>query len=237
MDQVMDSIKKTARLAGILYLLGALTAPFALIYVPGKLLVRGDATATGNHLRAFGTLLRMGIAAELLGFTLSIFVALVLYRLFKAVSQKNALALLILSLLSVPISLLNVLNEVAALKLAAGAANFLSVFDAPQRDALAYLFLSLHGHGFTVAQIFWGLWLFPFGVLVIRSGFIPRFLGVLLIIAGVGNLASAVTALVLPQYVDRVSPFATALAFGEMPIIFWLLIWGAKPQPAAAQPS
>lgn len=107
----------------------------------------------------------------------------------------------------------------------------------PQRDALAYPFLSLHGHGFTVAQIFWGLWLFPFGVLVIRSGFIPRFLGVLLIIAGVGNLASAVTALVLPQYVDRVSPFAMALGFGELPIIFWLLIWGAKPQPAAAQPS
>ncbi len=232
----MDSIKKTARLAGILYLLGALTAPFALIYVPGKLLVR-DATATGNHLRAFGTLFRMGIAAELLGFTVSIFVALVLYRLFKGVSQKNALAMLTLSLLSIPISFLNLLNELAARELAAGGANFLSVFDAPQRDALAYLFLSLHGKGFTVAQIFWGLWLFPFGALVIRSGFIPRFLGVLLIIAGVGNVAIAFTALVLPQYVDRVSPFAMALAFGEMPIIFWLLIWGARPQPAAAPSS
>ncbi len=233
----MDSIKKTARLAGALYLLGALTAPFCLIYVPGKLLVRGDATATGNHLRAFGTLFRMGIAAELLGFTVSVFLALVLYRLFKDVSPKNALAMLTLSLLSIPIVFLNLLNEIAALELAAGGANFLSVFDASQRDALAYLFLSLHGKGFTVAQVFWGLWLFPFGVLVIRSGFIPRFLGVLLIIAGVGNVVAAFTALVLPRYVERVSPFTMALSFGEMPIIFWLLIWGAKPQPVAAQTS
>ncbi len=233
----MDSIKKTARLAGILYLLGSIPAPFALIYVPGKLLVPGDAAATADHLRASGTLLRLGIAAELWGFTMFVLVALVLYRLFKGVSEKNALAMLILAVLSVPISFLNLLNDIAALELATGGANVLSVFDARQRDALAYLFLSLHGDGFFVAQIFWGLWLFPFGILVIRSGFIPRFLGVLLIIAGVGNLAGAFTALVLPQYVDRVSPFTMALGFGELPIIFWLLIWGARPQPAAAQPS
>ena len=233
----MDSIKKTAQLAGFLYLLGAFTAPFTLIYVPGKLLVPGDATATANALRASGALFRTGIAAELLGFTLSIFVSLVLYRLFKAVNEQNALALLALSLISIPIVFFNLLNEIAALELAAGGASFLSVFDAPQRDALAYLFLSLHAKGFTVAQIFWGLWLFPFGALVIRSGFIPRFLGVLLIIAGVGNLVAAFTALVLPQYVDRVSLFTTVLSFGEAPIIFWLLIWGARPQPAAARPS
>ena len=235
MDQEANAIKKTAQLAGFLYLLCGFTAPFALIYVPGKLFVRGDATATGNALRTLGGLFRIGIAVELLGFTLSIFVSLVLYRLFKGVSQKHALALLVLSLLSIPIVFVNLLNEIAALELAGGGASFLSVFDAPQRDALAYLFLSLHGKGFTVAQIFWGLWLFPFGILVIRSGFIPRFLGVLLIIAGVGNLLSAFTGLVLPQYLDRVSSFAMVLSVGEMPIIFWLLIWGAKPQPAAAR--
>ena len=237
MASAVDSIKKTAQLAGMLYLVGGLTAPFSLIYVPGKLLVSGDATATANHLRASGGLVRMGIAAELLGFIMSIFVSLVLYRLFKGVSQKNALALLVLSLLSIPIVFFNLLNEIAALQLATGGASYLSVFEAPQRDALAYLFLSLHGKGFMVAQIFWGLWLFPFGALVIRSGFIPRFLGVLLIIAGVGNLAAAFTALVLPQYVDRVSLLTTILSFGEMPIIFWLLIWGARPQPAAARTS
>lgn len=235
MDQETRSIKNTAQLAGFLYLLCGFTAPFALIYVPGKLFVRGDATATGNALRTLGGLFRMGLAVELLGFTLSIFVSLLLYRLFQDVSRKHALALLALSLLSIPIVFVNLLNEIAALQFAAGGGSVLSVFDASQRDALAYLFLGLHGKGFTVAQVFWGLWLFPFGILVIRSGFIPRFLGVLLIIAGVGNLLSAFTGLVLPQYLDRVSTFATVLAVGEMPIIFWLLIWGAKPQTAGAR--
>ena len=236
-SQGMDEIKKTARLAGLLYLLSSLPAPFGLIYVPGKLLAPGDATATANQLRAHESLLRMGVAANLLGFTLFIFVALVLYRLFKSVSAKNALAMLVLILLSFPITFANELNSIAALELARGGAGFLSGFDAPQRDALAYLFLSLHGKGFLVAQIFWGLWLFPFGLLVIRSGFIPRFLGVLLIIAGVGNVASAFTELVLPQYADRVSQLTMFLGFGELPIIFWLLIWGARPRRAAAQPA
>jgi hypothetical protein len=230
----MDSIKKTARLAGLLYVLSSLTAPFALIYVPNKLVVHGDAAATADRLRASETLLRWGIAAELLGTTVFIFAVLVLYRLFKPVSEKHALAMMVLILLSVPISFLNVLNEVAALSLAKGGANFLSVFDSHQRDALAYLFMRLHGRGFVVAQIFWGLWLFPFGILVIRSGFIPRFLGVLLMIAGSGYPASSFAELVLPQYADAVSRVTMILGFGELPIIFWLLIWGAKPQRTAA---
>lgn len=227
----MSSLKKTARLAGLLYLLGGLPAPFALLYVPGKLIVRGDAMATADRIRASEGLVRMGIAAGLVSTAVFIFVPLVLYRLFKAVSEKHALAMLVLFLLSVPISLLNELNYIAALNFANGGANFLSVFDAPQRDALAYLFLRLHGQGIFVAQIFWGLWLFPFGILVTRSGFIPRFLGVLLMIAGSGYVASSFTALVLPQYLDRVSQVTMVLAFGELPIVLWLLIWGAKEQP------
>jgi len=226
----MDSTKKTARLAGLLYLLSSLPAPFGLIYVPGKLFVAGDAAATADRIRSYETLLRLGITADLLSTTVFIFMVLVLYRLFKPVSEKHALAMLVLILLSVPISLLSVLNEVAALNLAKGGANFLSVFDPHQRDALAYLFMRLHGQGFVVAQIFWGLWLFPFGILVIRSGFIPRFLGVLLMIAGCGYPASSFAELVLPQYADAVSRVTMILNFGELPIIFWLLIWGAKPQ-------
>jgi len=169
----MNSIKKQARVAGLLYLLASIPAPFALIYVPGTLIVRGDATATGNHIRASENLFHLGIASELFGFIMFIFVVLALYRLFKGVSEKHALAMAILLLVSIPISLLNVLNEIAALVLVSGA-NFLSVFETRQLDALAYVFLRLHGQGFVVAQIFWGLWLFPFGILVIRSGFIPR---------------------------------------------------------------
>jgi len=234
----MDSTKKTARLAGLLYLLSSLPAPFALIYVPGKMFVRGDATATADRLRTSETLLRTGIGAELLSTCAFIFVPLVLYRLFKPVSEKNALAMLVLILLSVPISFVNVLNDLAALYFAGGAgANFLSVFDAHQRDALAYLFLRLHGNGYSLAQVFWGLWLFPFGICVIRSGFIPRFLGVLLMIAGVGYVADSTARLVFPQYADAVGRVAGILNFCELPIIFWLLIWGAKPQRSAPQPA
>lgn len=226
----MNSIKKQARVAGLLYLLASIPAPFALIYVPSKLIVFGDATATANHVRASETLFRLGIASELIGFIIFIFVVLALYRLFKGVNEKHALAMAILLLISIPISLLNVLNEIAALVLMTSA-DFLSAFEKGQLDALAYLFLRLHGQGFVVAQIFWGLWLFPFGILVIRSGFIPRVLGFLLFIAGSGYLASSFTSLLLPSYRHLVDQFAMVLEAGELPIIFWLLIWGAKDQP------
>ncbi len=225
----MKSIKQQARFAGLLYLLASIPAPFGLIYVPSNLIVPGDATATANHVRASETLLRLGIATELIVSIMFIFVVLALYRLFKGVNEKQALAMAILILVSIPISLLNVLNEIAALVLVSGV-NFLSVFEKGQLDALAYLFLRLHGQGFVVAAIFWGLWLFPFGILVIRSGFIPRVLGVLLFIAGSGYLASSFTSLLLPSYRHLVDQFAMVLTIGELPIIFWLLIWGAKDQ-------
>ena len=230
----MNSTKKQARVAGLLYLLASIIGFFCLAYVPGKLIVSGDATATANHIRASETLLRFGIASELIAFTIFIFVVLALYRLFKAVSEKYAVAMATLLLISIPISLLNVLNEIAALVLVSGG-GFLSAFEKGQVDALAYLFLRLHGQGFIVAQIFWGLWLFPFGILVIRSGFIPRFLGVLLFVAGSGYLASSFTSLLLPSYRHLVDQFTTVLTAGELPIIFWLLIWGAKDQPLDEQ--
>ncbi len=202
----IKKLKKQARLAGLLYLLASIPAPFGLIYVPGTLIVPGDATATADHVRASETLLRLGIASELIGFIIFIFVVLALYRLFKAVNEKHALAMAILLLVSIPISLLNVLNEIAALVLVSGA-DFLSALEKGQLDALAYLFLRLHGQGFIVAQIFWGLWLFPFGLLVIRSGFIPRVLGFLLFIAGFAYLADSMTALILPSYRHIVNQF------------------------------
>jgi hypothetical protein len=228
----MTSIKKQARVAGLLYLLASIPAPFALIYVPSKLIVFEDPTATANRIRASETLFRFGVASELIGFIMFIFVLLALYRLFKGVNEKHALAMAILLLVSIPISLLNVLNEIAAVILVSGA-DFLSAFEKGQLDVLAYLFLRLHGQGFVVAQIFWGLWLFPFGILVIRSGFIPRVLGFLLFIAGVGYVASSFTSL-LP-YTPFLDRFASPLTAAELPIIFWLLIWGAKDQSLGGQ--
>jgi hypothetical protein len=223
----MNSTKKTARVAGLLYLLACLPAPFALLYVPGKLIVPGDATATADHVRASETLLRLGMAGELISAAAFILVVLALYRLFKDVDKQQASLMVILFVVSVPISFLNVLNDIAALILARGA-NFLSVFSKGQLDALVLLFLRLHNSGFLVAQIFWGLWLVPFGILVIRSGFFPRVLGIFLMLACTGYLISSFSLLIVPQYAHLVSPFAMALELGELPPALWLLILGAK---------
>jgi hypothetical protein len=230
----VSSIKQQARVAGFLYLLLALSAPIGLLYVPGKLIVHGNAAATADNIRASERLLRLGIASELIHQIIQVFLVLALYRLFKAVNETLAKQMVILgALVSVPIMFVNVLNDIAALVLVSGA-GFLSVFEKPQLDALAYLFLRLHSEGITVASIFWGLWLFPFGMLVIRSGFIPRVFGVLLMIAGAAYLASAFATLVLPQYEPLVSQVALPLEVAELPIVFWLLTWGAKTRPADA---
>lgn len=177
----MHPTVKTARVAGLLYLLMGLPAAFSLIYVPRTLIVHGDAAATATNILAHEMLFRIGIVCELVNAAGFIFVVRALYRLLNEVNKTQASLMVTLFLISVPISFLNVLNEIAALTLMHGA-GFLSVFERPQRDALAMLFLGLHDHGIGVAAIFWGLWLFPFGILVMRSGFFPRILGLLLII-------------------------------------------------------
>jgi len=223
-------IRKAARIAGFLYLLVVITAPYGLVYVPGAIVVRGDATATANHIRASEWILRLGIASELVHQIIGIFVVLALFRLFRRVSEMLAWQVVILgALVSVPIVFLNVLNEIAALLLVSGG-GFLSVFDQRQLDALAYLFLRLHSQGIFIAAIFWGLWLFPFGLLVMRSRFIPSVLGALLIVAGCAYLVSSFTTLIVPQYAQRVDQVALAFEICELPIVFWLVIWGARPR-------
>ena len=229
----MNSTKKAARFAGLLYLLMSIPAPLTLIYIPSTLIVSGDAAATAGNIRASESLFRLGIAGNLLGQTIFVFVGLALYELFKGVNRRLALVMLILVLVSVPIGFVNELNQIAALILLSGA-NFLSAFDPGQLNALLMLFLKLHGNGFLVVEVFWGLWLFPFGVLVYRSGFLPRILGVLLIPAGFAYLAVTTSHLLFPHYGDLVSRVATVLQLGELPIIFWLLIMGARDQPLDA---
>lgn len=226
-----ESQCKAARVAAVLYLLIVLTAPIGLLYVPGELIVPGDATATAENIRTAEGLFRLGMASEVFHQIVGIFLVLALYRLFNPVNHWHALLMVILSLTPVPIMLLNVLNELAALALVKGAP-FLSVFDTRQLDALAMLFLRLHGQGITVASIFWGLWLLPFALLVIRSRFIPRILGWLMFVAGAGYLASAAATLLLPQFARSVGEVALVLEMGELPIVFWFLIWGTRLRPS-----
>jgi hypothetical protein len=132
-----------------------------------------------------------------------------------------------LIVVSIPIAFLNELNSFAALALVRGA-DFLSVFDKPQRDAVAMLFLNLHGRGLVVAELFWGLWLFPLGLLVYRSRFLPRFLGVWLALAGFAWVILCLTGILLPQYADKVDTYSQPTIIGEIVFMLWLLIKGAK---------
>src|SRR5882724_705061 len=127
----MSSLKRQSRIAALLYFLNALPAPFAFLYVPSVLIVRGDAAATANNVRHSELLLRLGIAGELFSATVIVFAMVAFYRLFKAVSEKHALAMMILMLVSVPISYLNVLNDLAVLTFARSRAYLAGVFDKP----------------------------------------------------------------------------------------------------------
>jgi hypothetical protein len=140
--------------------------------------------------------------------------------------------MVVLVSIAVAVVLYNMLARLAPLVLLSGA-DYLAAFTAPQREALALGFLRFHAAGAAVSMAFWGLWLFPFGILVIRSGFLPRVLGILLMIAGSAYLVSSVTALALPVYKAAVARVMMPFYFGEVPIIFWLMWKGAKVPQAA----
>ena len=226
----MNSNGNPGRFAGLLYVLISIPGIFALIYVPGKLIVHGNATATASNIAAHETLFRLGIAANLISQILFMGVALALYDLLKGINRRQAALMLTLIVVPVPIVLLNERNAIAALILVRGA-DFLSIFEKPQRDSLAMLFLNLHSYGFDITAIFWGLWLFPLGLLVYRSGFIPRLLGVLLMLNSFTFPVNSFTSLLLPQYENIVSRWMKPLSFAELLFMFWLLIMGAKPKP------
>lgn len=224
----MNSTKKTARVAGLLYLLMALTGAFSIMYIPSTFIVPGDAAATAGRIKDSESLYRIGIVSDLITQILFILLVLTLYRLLKAVDQRYASLMVILVLVSVPISFINTLNQAAPLVILRGT-TFSSAFDQSQLDALAMMFLNLRSFGVSVVSVFWGLWLFPFGLLVYRSGFLPRILGVFLILGCFAYLADSLTSLLLPAYGPMVSQFALLpLALGEFSMIFWLLIVGAR---------
>ena len=225
----MRFTKNPDRIAGLLYVIASIVGIFGLLYVPSKLIVDGNATATASNIAASETLFRAGIACNLLSEILFMWVALALYDLLKGVNQRHASLMLGLIVVSIPITLLNELNAIAALVLVRGS-DFLSVVEKPQRDALAMLFLNLHDHGFGIAEIFWGLWLFPLGLLVYRSGFFPRILGVLLMLRCFAYVVESFIYFLLPQYGDMVHRWMRPLRFGELLFMFWLLIVGAKPK-------
>jgi hypothetical protein len=230
----MTSLSKNARVAGLLYIVASVVGVVRLIYIPDALIVHGNAAATANNIAAHELLFRLGIVSELLAAVLWIFVPLALYRLLKEVDQALAVLMVILgSLMQVPIFFFNSLTDAAALLFARGA-DFLSVVDQPQREAFAMLFLNLHHHLDLANALFWGLWLLPLGLLVYRSRFLPRFLGVWLVMACFVWLAFSLTGLLLPGHEDKVFTFGQPLMLAEVATMLWLVIMGANEQRLAA---
>lgn len=217
------SLNKKIRVAVILFLILGLSAPFAQIYVPSRFFVSGDAAATIDNIMAAESLFRLGIFSLLFSQVVQIFWALVLYWLLKPVNKNVALLMLVLHLLGIPIAMLNELNYFAVLRLLR--ADYLAAFTPDQLQAQVSLFLSLHGGVDKIAGIFWGLWLFPFGYLVYKSGFLPRIIGVLLIIGGFGYLIQYPATLLLPNLNTNIIFFT---AWGELLLPLWLLIKGVN---------
>jgi hypothetical protein len=232
----MSSTHNPGRVAGIWYLLLVFAGPLRLIYIPSKLFVKGNATATVNNIAAHEWLFRSGIVSELAGAVILIFLVLAFYRLFKGVDQDLAVQVVIFGgVMPATVNIVGVVSDAAALMVARGG-EFLSVFDKPQRDALAMLFLKLGDHQYTAAEILWGVWLLPLALLVYRSRFLPRFLGVWLAINGFAYVIMSLTGELLPQYQGKVFTYSQPALFGEVALMLWLVIKGAKP-PADASGS
>ena len=233
----MTSLNSNARVAGLLFILATLVGVVRLLYIPSALIVDGNAAATANNIASHELLFRLGIVSYLLAGVLWVFATLALYRLFKGVDQELAVLMVILgSLMQVPIFFINSVTDAAALLLVRGA-DFLSVVDTPQRNAFAILFLNLHHQLDLANAIFWGLWLLPFGLLVYKSRFLPRFFGVWLMLECVPWLAFSLTGLLFPGHEDKVFTFSQPLMFAEPATMLWFLIMGARERRLAVAES
>lgn len=198
-----------------------------------------NAAATISNIAAHELLFRLGMACDLVGAVVLVLMGMAFYRLFK--DQDSHLAVLVLILGGVMPALLffvNVASDAAVLMIARGA-EFLSAFDKPQRDALAMLLLRLHDHQNTAAEMLWGAWLFPLAILVYRSRFLPRFLGVWLALNGFAYVVVSLTGELLPEFQGTVFSVTRPLRLAELVLMLWLVIKGGMPQPPrpAASPS
>ncbi len=215
---------KTARIAGFLYLLLIPLGVLGLLYIPNTLFVPGDIETTINNIRANQFLFRAGFVSAILVQLVNIAVVLYLYKLLKPASQIAAQLMVIFLLLGVPIAFVNELFHSAVLLILNGP-DFLASFSVAQVQSIAALFIDLHAHGIMVAQVFWGLWLFPMGYLVYKSGYLPRIIGILLIVGGFGYLTDSFIFFFVPDFAIILSSFTF---LGEVLLPLWLVIKGVN---------
>ncbi|PJA99899.1 MAG: DUF4386 domain-containing protein [Ignavibacteriales bacterium CG_4_9_14_3_um_filter_30_11] len=227
METNLSSLKKTARLTGLLYFIWIMTGLYGVFYIPSQTIVPGDAAATANKILANEFLFRTGIINDVISNTIWVFIVLLLYRLFKQVNERQAKLMVALVLVQIPAVFIIETFNIASLMIFKG--EILKTFELGQRQDLAMFFLKINDYGSIVLEMFWGLWLLPFGLLVYKSVFIPRILGVFLILDGIALIIHSFTSLLLPDYQAIVYQFTMPFwILGEFSIMLWLLIKGVK---------
>jgi hypothetical protein len=224
----MNSINKTARMAGFLYLIYLVVEILADVFGRSPLIVMGDAAATASSIVAHEWQFRIGFVGDLLAGVLFFLVAWALYALLKPVNKNLALLFLLLNLGGVAVRFAIDLNYIAALLLSSGA-DTLKVFQADQLQALAMAFLYLQKNGYWASQIFFAVWLFPLGYLVFKSGFLPRILGIVLMIHCVSWLITSLLFFLYVQSYTAITYISFPLGFiAEFGLTLWLLIKGVN---------
>lgn len=227
----MKANKNIARAAGLLYFIYILTHTFADVIGRSKLIVYGDAAATAQNILASAGQFRLGFIFDLLAAGLFFLAAWALYLLLKPVNKNLALLFLLLNLGGVIIQCVSDLFLVGGQMLVNGA-DYLSVFPTDQRQAMAMFSFGLYKNGFMIAQLFYGAWLFPLGYLVYKSGFIPRILGVLLMVHCAFWLMTFLQFFLFPDF-NAITYISYPLGFvAEFGLALWLMIKGVKnPEP------
>jgi len=227
MKDKIVGLKKTARLAGLLYLLLALFAIYGYFIVSPKVMVSGDITATGNKMLVNELLFRTSIFTDVVANILFVAVVLLLYRLLRQINEFQAKLMVGLVMAAIPIAVFGSALKITALSIFKG--EVFNSFPPQQMQQLASTFLKVGNFSGQIITIFWGLWLLPLGLLVYRSVFIPRILGILLLINGAGYIITSLTFILFPGYLATVSKFMFPTYFvGEIPFMFWLLIVGVR---------
>jgi hypothetical protein len=227
MENKVYSLKKNARLAGLLYFGLIITGVFSIMYVSSQIIVQGDAIATAKNILAKEFLFRTGLINDLISNTIFVFLVLVLYRLLKQVNKNQAKLMVALVIVQIPVVFVMEAFSITSLMILKG--ELLKTFELSQRQDLAMLFLKINDYGIIALELFWGLWLIPFGHLVYKSRFIPRIFGIFLIIAGIAYIIDSFVTILYPGYSSYLNqPTLLLAALGELSITLWLLIKGVK---------
>ncbi len=215
--------QRTAKTAGFLYLMLFPLGIFGIMYVPMMLMVQGDIEASLLNILANEFTVRLSILASFAVQLVNIFLVLSLYKLLSPVNQYLATLMVVFNLLAVPIAMLNELNHIAVLII--NNSDFISLTLLENPKAFSALFLELHEQGIFIAQIFWGLWLIPMGILIFKSKFLPKFLGILMIVGGFGYILDVILMFVVPETEFLFSGFTF---IGELLLPLWLVIKGVN---------